>query len=192
MLARPPYVEPRRAETGRARWTISRSTWPAGSASMSGASTGGFTDCLLQRGAARVHAVDVGAGQLDWKLRTDPRVDGCTKASTRATCAPRNRRAGGPGRLRCELHLGDTDSAGGRAAVTRRRREMVILVKPQFEVGQGTGGQRRHRARPGIAPRRLRTGERRRASNSDSRPSIIESPILGAEGNKEFLSMPDH
>jgi len=48
-----------------------------------GASTGGFTDCLLQRGAARVFAVDVGAGQLDWKLRSDPRVS-CARASTRA------------------------------------------------------------------------------------------------------------
>ena len=83
VLERIALRQPRRAEAGRRRWSDLRSTYGHGSAWMSGASTGGFTDCLLQHGAARVHAMDVGHGQIDWRLRNDPRVvvqEGCQRA----------------------------------------------------------------------------------------------------------------
>ena len=81
-----------------------------------GASTGGFTDCLLQRGAARVWAIDVGHGQLDWKLRNDPRVvvrEGVNARYLAAADFPENVRSCG---LRRQLHLGHAADSRDRAA----------------------------------------------------------------------------
>ncbi len=76
-----------------------------------GSSTGGFTDCLLQRGAARVYAVDVGTGQLDWKLRNDPRVIVRERRERALSGGRRIPGADGSGGVRCQLHLGyDADS----------------------------------------------------------------------------------
>jgi 23S rRNA (cytidine1920-2'-O)/16S rRNA (cytidine1409-2'-O)-methyltransferase len=150
-----------------------------------GASTGGFTDALLQGGAARVHAVDVGAGQLDWKLRTDSRVvlhEGV------------NARELQPGQIgeRVDLLVCDVSFISVTLilpAITPLLREdgqMVILIKPQFEVGKGQvgrGGIVRDPELHQAACRRVEEAVRKFGFATD----IIESPISGAEGNKEFL-----
>ena len=81
-----------------------------------GSSTGGFTDCLLQRSAARVIAVDVGTNQLGWKLRQDPRVVVHEKTNARYLTLEPGGYSGGVGHDGCLLHLGDTDSPGSAAA----------------------------------------------------------------------------
>ena len=105
-----------------------------------GASTGGFTDCLLQRGAARVYAIDVGHGQLDWRLRNDPRV---------VVREGVNARYLQPGDFPEKFDLAVCDASfisatllipAIVAAAIRNAGEMIILVKPQFEVGRGSGG----------------------------------------------------
>jgi 23S rRNA (cytidine1920-2'-O)/16S rRNA (cytidine1409-2'-O)-methyltransferase len=150
-----------------------------------GASTGGFTDCLLQRGAARVHAVDVGIGQLDWKIRSDSRVVVHEKLNARY--------------LRSE-DLGEAVSVAvcdvsfisvtlilpAMTEVLQPGGEMVILVKPQFEVGKGQvgkGGIVREPELHQASCRRVDDAVRRLGFET----SLMESPILGAEGNREFL-----
>jgi 23S rRNA (cytidine1920-2'-O)/16S rRNA (cytidine1409-2'-O)-methyltransferase len=120
VLARPPYVSRggfKLAEALR-HWNID----VAGKVCLDiGSSTGGFTDVLLQAGAARVHAVDVGAGHLDWKLRTEARVVVHEGVNARRLTAEEIGEARRSGHLRRELHLGHADSAGSRAAATAGR-----------------------------------------------------------------------
>ena len=155
-----------------------------------GASTGGFTDCLLQHGATRVHAVDVGTGQLDWKLRNDARV------LLRERLNARYLRYEDIGEL-VDLAVCDVSFISASLIMPAFRPllqpggEIVVLVKPQFEVGReqvGKGGivrdPRLHRA----ACDRIETAVRQ----MNFVTSIIESPILGAEGNKEFLLYARH
>ncbi len=107
-----------------------------------GASTGGFTDCLLQRGAAKVIAVDVGYGQLAHKLRTDPRVVVMERTNGRALTPER---IGGP----TDLTVVDASFIGlatlmpAVAACTRSGGLLVALVKPQFEVGRAEASRTR-------------------------------------------------
>ena len=100
-----------------------------------GASTGGFTDCLLQRGAARVHAVDVGTGQLDWKLRSDPRVvvhEGINARYLRLEDIGES-----VDFAACDVSfISVTLILPAIGAILRPEGRMVILVKPQFEVGR--------------------------------------------------------
>jgi 23S rRNA (cytidine1920-2'-O)/16S rRNA (cytidine1409-2'-O)-methyltransferase len=151
-----------------------------------GSSTGGFTDVLLQRGAARVYAVDVGRGQLADSLRRDPRVVSMERTNARLLSA---------GALPEPIDLAVIDVSFislalvlGPVASTFRGKpvEIVALVKPQFEVGRGEakGGVVRdpaaHRAvleRIVVDARRLGLGTR----------GVVASPILGPEGNREFL-----
>ena len=115
-----------------------------------GASTGGFTDCLLQRGAAKVYAVDVGTNQLAWKLRSDPRVVSMEKTNIRDVT-----RAQVPEPI--DLIVCDASFIGLRTALPAALAlaapgaHLVALIKPQFEVGKGRVGQGRHRARAGAA-----------------------------------------
>jgi len=150
-----------------------------------GASTGGFTDCLLQRGAARVWALDVGHGQIDWKLRNDPRVvvqEGVNARYLRPEDFPQP----------FDFAVCDASFISSTLLIPAIRpllapqAAMVILVKPQFEVQRGEVGQ------GGI----VRDPELHRAACDRVRAcleslgystQIIESPILGAEGNREFL-----
>lgn len=161
-----------------------------------GASTGGFTDCLLQSGAARVIAVDTGYGQLDTKLRNDSRV--CLLEKTNARYLT-------PEQLRPE-----TDSTpvvliamdvsfisatlvlpavldSVRANNQGEPFELVLLIKPQFEVGReqvGKGGiVRSSQAQHAAVERVTKTIEELGARKVE----VIDSPILGAEGNSEFL-----
>ncbi len=149
-----------------------------------GASTGGFTDCLLQRGAVRVHAVDTGAGQIAWKLRTNDRVTLHEKVNARHLCFEEI------GELAdlavCDVSfISVTLILPALLSVLKENAEMVILVKPQFEVG------RRQVGKGGIVrdPNAPLSGRESRGSGHSARlpVSVIESPILGAEGNREFL-----
>ncbi len=156
-----------------------------------GASTGGFSDCLLQHGAARVIAVDTGYGQMDFRLRQDARVRLLEKTNARY--------------LTKEL-LGETVDLisvdvsfisavlvlppvihSAFPAEEQTGREVIVLVKPQFEAGRefvGKGGIVRNEAAQLATVQKvqaclLELG----AANTD----VIDSPILGAEGNREFL-----
>jgi 23S rRNA (cytidine1920-2'-O)/16S rRNA (cytidine1409-2'-O)-methyltransferase len=150
-----------------------------------GASTGGFTDCLLQRGAARVHAVDVGAGQLDWKIRNDPRVAVHEKLNARYL---RPEDLGEPIDLAvCDVSfISATLIVPAIVPVLQPAGEMVILVKPQFEAGKGQvgkGGIVREPELHQAACRRVDHAVRLAGFET----VLMESPILGAEGNREFL-----
>ncbi|MBZ5594288.1 MAG: TlyA family RNA methyltransferase [Acidobacteriia bacterium] len=155
-----------------------------------GSSTGGFTDCLLQRGAARVHAVDVGTGQLDWKIRNDPRVAVHEGINARHLT---QKDIGEPVDFAtCDVSfISVTLIVPAVAAILRPEGRMVILVKPQFEVGKGQVGK------GGI----VRSTELHREAcarvegavkSVGFATSIMESPITGAEGNKEFLLYARH
>jgi 23S rRNA (cytidine1920-2'-O)/16S rRNA (cytidine1409-2'-O)-methyltransferase len=155
-----------------------------------GASTGGFTDCLLQRGAARVHAVDVGAGQLDWKLRSDPRVVVHEKLNARYL---RPQDLGEPiAFAACDVSfISVTLILPAVTPVLQPAGEMVILVKPQFEVGKGQvgkGGIVREPELHQAACRRVDDALRQLGYQT----ALIDSPILGAEGNREFLLYARH
>lgn len=150
-----------------------------------GSSTGGFTDCLLQRGAARVHSVDVGAGQLHWKLRTDPRVvlhEGV------------NARYIEPATLGEPVDLAVCDVSFISVTLIlpmlppllQPDGALVILVKPQFEVGRnqvGRGGIVRDPALHEAVCSKVEDAARMLGFKTD----LMESPLPGAEGNKEFL-----
>lgn len=155
-----------------------------------GSSTGGFTDCLLQRGARRVYAVDVGAGQLDWKLRNDPRVVPREGLNARYL---RPEDIGEPIDLAvCDVSfISVTLILPALAALLQERGEMVILVKPQFEVGRsqvGKGGIVRDPELHLAASARVEAA----VTALGFRASLMESPIRGAEGNKEFLLYARH
>lgn len=155
-----------------------------------GSSTGGFTDVLLQKGAARVHAVDVGAGQLDWKLRTDARVvvheginarelkfEDIGEQAALATCDV--------------SFISVTLILPAMAPLVQADGQMVILIKPQFEAGKGQvgkGGIVRDPAVHQAACDRVTQA----VKEFGFKTSIMESPILGAEGNKEFLLHAHH
>jgi 23S rRNA (cytidine1920-2'-O)/16S rRNA (cytidine1409-2'-O)-methyltransferase len=150
-----------------------------------GASTGGFTDCLLQRGAAQVWAIDVGHGQFDWKLRNDPRV--VVKEGV-------NARYLDPADYPLKFDLAVCDASfisttlliPAFAPLLASPRRMIVLVKPQFEVGRGDigkGGIVRDPELHEAACARVRNAVA--AQGLDS--AIIPSPILGTEGNREFL-----
>lgn len=162
-----------------------------------GSSTGGFTDCLLQRGAAHVVCVDVGHGQLDWKLRNDPRVTVLEGINARYLSS-------GDLPVGCRLDLATIDVSfislrlvlpripplldpeGARPAAGATG-SIVALVKPQFEVGRGKVGRggivrsRNLRAETlaGVASFALSLGL--------GAGSMIRSPIAGAEGNIEYF-----
>jgi 23S rRNA (cytidine1920-2'-O)/16S rRNA (cytidine1409-2'-O)-methyltransferase len=158
-----------------------------------GASTGGFTDCLLQRGAARVIAVDTGYGQMDFRLRQNPQVRLLEKCNARylthdavgelvdlivmdvsfisATLV-----------LPVVAQAGFPESSGERVG-----RQVIVLVKPQFEAGRehvGKGGIVRDEAAQLAAVEKVR---KTLLDLGCARTAVIESPILGAEGNREVL-----
>jgi 23S rRNA (cytidine1920-2'-O)/16S rRNA (cytidine1409-2'-O)-methyltransferase len=189
VLARPPYVSRggfKLAEALR-HWSIN----VAGQVCLDiGSSTGGFTDVMLQAGAARVHAVDVGAGQLAWKLRTDPRV--ILHEGVNARELTFDEIGETAAFLTCDVSfISATLIVSPAAALVRADGRMVILVKPQFEVGRGQvgkGGIVRDPELHRSACERVERAVRELKFETD----IIESPIPGAEGNKEFLLYAHH
>ncbi len=149
-----------------------------------GASTGGFSDCLLQRGAARVYAIDVGYGQLAWKIRTDPRAIVMDRVNIRHLVS-----------LPEPIHLATIDASfislelvlPSVQKLLQPQGDVVALVKPQFEAGRdqvGKGGIVRnvqvHRAV-------LAKVGRFAAASGWRVLGISRSPLTGAEGNTEFF-----
>ncbi len=150
-----------------------------------GTSTGGFTDCLLQRGAERVHAVDTGAGQIAWKLRTDPRVVLHEKVNARYLTFEEIGET--VDLIACDVSfISVTLLMQALAPLLKADGHWVILIKPQFEVGRelvGAGGIVRDAAAQQAACLKVLTAVRQAGFDG----TIIDSPILGAEGNREFL-----
>lgn len=158
-----------------------------------GASTGGFTDCLLQSGAAQVIAVDTGYGQMDFRLRQDARVRPFEKTNARYL---KSDTIG----VSVDIIVMDVSFISATLVLPavigavfpaspdeRRRRQIVVLVKPQFEVGRehvGKGGIVRDEPAQLAAVEKVRTALQ---SQGAVKTDVIESPILGAEGNREFL-----
>ena len=152
-----------------------------------GASTGGFTDVLLQRGAARVYAVDVGHGQLAWKLRSDPRVITLERFNVRHLTAEQIPEP--PGAIVCDVSfIGLQTALPAALALAAPDAFLVALIKPQFEVGRaqvGKGGIVRDPALHEEVCRRISAWL---AGLPDWRVlGIVPSPISGADGNIEFL-----
>jgi 23S rRNA (cytidine1920-2'-O)/16S rRNA (cytidine1409-2'-O)-methyltransferase len=158
-----------------------------------GASTGGFTDCLLQHGAARVIAIDTGYGQMDFKLRQNPHVRLLEKTNARYLTREVLDEtvdfiAVDVSFISATLILPAVIRSGfPESATARHGRQLVVLVKPQFEAGReyvGKGGIVRDEAAQRGAVERVQTTLK---SLGAGRTEVIESPILGAEGNREFL-----
>ena len=154
-----------------------------------GASTGGFTDVLLQRGAAHVTALDVGHGQLDWKIRSDPRVDVVERVNARTLTAA----ALPPGRAPFDIVTIDVSFISLRhilpvvPPLTRDDADVIALVKPQFEAGReevGKGGIVRD---AGVQARVVDEVTAAADALGLGRAGSTESPIAGMEGNREFL-----
>jgi 23S rRNA (cytidine1920-2'-O)/16S rRNA (cytidine1409-2'-O)-methyltransferase len=150
-----------------------------------GTSTGGFVDCLLQRGAQRVHAVDTGAGQIAWKLRTDVRV--VLHERTNARYLKFEEIGEQVDVLTCDVSfISVTLLIPTLAPLLKDGGDWIILVKPQFEAGRdlvGRGGIVRDEAVRQAACERVKMALAGRGFESALRPS----PITGAEGNAEFL-----
>jgi 23S rRNA (cytidine1920-2'-O)/16S rRNA (cytidine1409-2'-O)-methyltransferase len=161
-----------------------------------GASTGGFTDCLLQHGANRVIAIDTGYGQMDFKLRQDPRVRLLEKTNARYVTNTVIEET-------VDLIVIDVAFISATLVIPpvinaafpipvdsvneRNGRQVIVLVKPQFEAGRefvGKGGIVRDEAAQLAAVEKVK---KTMLALNCIRTDVIESPILGAEGNREFL-----
>jgi 23S rRNA (cytidine1920-2'-O)/16S rRNA (cytidine1409-2'-O)-methyltransferase len=152
-----------------------------------GASTGGFTNVLLAHGAAKVHAVDVGHGQLAWKLRCDPRV--VVHEKTNARYLTREQVPDPIGALVCDASfIGLATVLPAPLALCERGAWAIALIKPQFEAGAACVGARGVVRDPAV---HQAVCERVRAWWSELPgwriAGLVESPITGPEGNKEFL-----
>ena len=151
-----------------------------------GCSTGGFTDCLLQRGAKRIYAIDVGYGQIDWKLRQDPRV---------VLLERTNIRYAKPAMIPELIEIAVVDVSfisltlvlPSVAPFLREGATVVTLVKPQFEVGKGqvgAGGIVRDDVQRETVTEKVIDCGRRLGLSVDG---VMDSPVKGRKGNREIL-----
>ena len=151
-----------------------------------GASTGGFTDCLLQHGAKTVYAVDVGYGQLAWKLVNDPRVVNRERVNVRGLSPADFDES-------FDLAVIDLSFISLRKVLTpicsllKPGADVIALVKPQFEVGKGEVGKGGVVKSAEQHQRVLQEVQEHAASIGLAVQGVIESPIKGAKGNTEFL-----
>jgi 23S rRNA (cytidine1920-2'-O)/16S rRNA (cytidine1409-2'-O)-methyltransferase len=151
-----------------------------------GASTGGFTDCLLQHGAARVLAVDVGTNQLAWKLRSDSRVVSLEKTNARYLKLVQ---------LPSRVELATIDVSFISATLIlpvlppllESCAEVLVLVKPQFEVGKGQVGKGGIVRDPQLHQAAVARVSRRLLEEGFLQLISMESPLPGAEGNREYF-----
>jgi len=189
VAAPPPYVGRGGFKIAKAldHWAIDPTDWICLDI---GSSTGGFTDCLLQRGAARVYAFDVGTNQMDWRLRTDPRVilrEGVNARNLSPQEVPEKAQL-----AVCDVSfISVTIILPVLPPLLCEDGGLVILVKPQFEVGReqvGKGGIVREPELHQQAIDRVAGAARALGYQTE----VIDSPILGAEGNKEFLLYARH
>ena len=158
-----------------------------------GASTGGFTDCLLQHGAARVFAVDVGRGQLAWKLRHDPRVVVMEKTNARHLTAAQFPRPFSPANLAvidCSF-ISLRNILPAAIALLRPDGKIIALIKPQFEAGKAEADRGRGViSDPAVHERVL--GELQefvRLQSGLRWQGVVASPLFGPAGNREFLAL---
>lgn len=158
-----------------------------------GASTGGFTDCLLQRGAVKVYAVDVGRGQLAWKLRQDSRVIVMEKTNARHLSE-----AGFPRPFQpVDLIVADCSFISLRTVLPpavpllRPGGKVIALIKPQFEAGKAEADRGRGVISDPAIHQRVIAGLRAFISDETSLlwQGVTESPLQGPAGNKEFLAL---
>jgi 23S rRNA (cytidine1920-2'-O)/16S rRNA (cytidine1409-2'-O)-methyltransferase len=158
-----------------------------------GAATGGFTDCLLQHGAIKVYAVDVGRGQLAWKLRQDPRVVVMERTNARTLTAARFSQPFYP----VDLIVVDCAFISLQKilppaiALLRTWGKIVALIKPQFEAGKAEADKGRGVITDPLIHERILAALR---VFVDARPPLVwrgvtESPLRGPAGNKEFLAL---
>jgi len=153
-----------------------------------GASTGGFTDCLLQHGAERVVALDVGHNQLDYRLRTDPRVEVREGVNARYLQ---------PGDFETRFDLAVMDVSFISATkimpaivpLLQATGSLVTLIKPQFEVGRGEVGKGGIVRDPDKHARVIAEVNQAALELGLQLNKVIESPIRGADGNVEFLAL---
>lgn len=151
-----------------------------------GASTGGFSDCMLQYGAAKVYAVDTGYGKLDWKIRTDPRVIALERTNARYLTHEQ---------VPDELDFASVDVSfislrlilPALRGVIRDGGEVVCLVKPQFEAGRENVGKKGVVRDPAIHLQVLEHFLEHTKENEFSVKALTFSPIKGPEGNIEYL-----
>lgn len=152
-----------------------------------GASTGGFTDCLLKKGASKVIAIDVGYGQLDWRLRSDPRVEVLEKTNVRHLK---------PEHIKAPVHgaVIDVSFISLRLVVPvvstllQGNSFIIALVKPQFEVGKGRVGRRGVVRDPELHNEVIEGLSTLFITMGWTVRGYIPSPLLGPKGNKEFLT----
>jgi 23S rRNA (cytidine1920-2'-O)/16S rRNA (cytidine1409-2'-O)-methyltransferase len=189
-------VEDKPAYVGRGGWKMEGALRafgidPAGMVCLDvGASTGGFTDCLLQHGAAKVYAIDVGHNQLDWRIRQDPRVVAHEGVNARY--------------LSSEIVLEPVDLIVADLSfisillilpvlppLLKGDGRMVLLVKPQFEVGKGQVGKGGIVSDP-VLHAEVCAKVEAAVQALGFRTRLADSPITGAEGNKEFLLFAEH
>ena len=151
-----------------------------------GASTGGFTDCLLAHGAREIFAVDVGYGQLDWQLRNDPRVKVYEKTNIRyleVSALPRP----------ADLATIDASFISLKLVLPAVKKllvpggEIIALIKPQFEVGKGKVGKGGVVRSPAEHLRVIEEIKESAARLGYESRGLVESPLLGPKGNKEFF-----
>jgi 23S rRNA (cytidine1920-2'-O)/16S rRNA (cytidine1409-2'-O)-methyltransferase len=151
-----------------------------------GASTGGFTDCLLQAGATKIFAVDVGYGQLAWKLQQDPHVVSMEKTNIRSLI---------PGQLDEVPDLAVIDASFISLAkvlpptvtLLKPGGRIIALIKPQFEVGKGEVGKGGIVRDPAAHDKVIADVRQTSIELGLSVAGLCESPITGADGNREFL-----
>jgi 23S rRNA (cytidine1920-2'-O)/16S rRNA (cytidine1409-2'-O)-methyltransferase len=155
-----------------------------------GASTGGFTDCLLQHGARHVVAIDVGHNQLDWRLRNDPRVESREGVNARYVK---------PEDFAEQFDLGVMDVSFISATkvipavvpLLKTRGQLIVLIKPQFEVGRGEVGKGGIVTDPAKHARVIDEVNSVTNELGFETRGVIESPVRGADGNMEFLGLYD-
>jgi 23S rRNA (cytidine1920-2'-O)/16S rRNA (cytidine1409-2'-O)-methyltransferase len=185
VAAAPPYVSRSGAKLAAALDAFGID--PSGCTALDvGVSTGGFTDCLLQRGARRVYAVDVGYGQLDWRLRRDPRVVALERQNIRYLS-----RATIPEAV--DLAVIDVSFISLTLVLPKvmpflaGRAWVIALVKPQFEVGRGQVGRggivRDESQRRAVTDKILAAGSRLGLMPV----GMLDSPVPGQKGNREIL-----
>jgi 23S rRNA (cytidine1920-2'-O)/16S rRNA (cytidine1409-2'-O)-methyltransferase len=150
-----------------------------------GASTGGFTDCLLKRGVRRVYAVDVGYGQLDYRLRQDPRVIVMDRVNARNTPDIREK---------LDMVVIDVSFISMEkiipavAGLLKEKGSIIVLVKPQFEAKRKEVGKGGIIRQPEIHARVLGRFVKWVTDNGYRLKGMVGSPIEGASGNREFLT----
>jgi 23S rRNA (cytidine1920-2'-O)/16S rRNA (cytidine1409-2'-O)-methyltransferase len=153
-----------------------------------GASTGGFTDCLLQHGARRVVALDVGHNQLAWRLRTDPRVEVREGVNARHL-------ASADFAERFDLAVVDvsfisaTKILPALVPLLKEGGRVITLIKPQFEVGKGEVGKGGIVSDPAQHARVVAEVNAAALALALGVRGVIESPVTGADGNREFLAL---